>query len=60
MEVLAPSLPWIARKLSCPVELLFKRSHMFLEQIFSTAEDVVLEEALPVLLQSFVELREDA
>ena len=23
MEVLAPSLPWIARKLSCPMELLF-------------------------------------
>ena len=60
MEVLAPSLPWIARKLACPVELMFKRSHMFLERIFSTAEDFRLEEALPILLQSFAELREDA
>ena len=33
---------------------------MFLERIFSTAEDFRLEEALPVLLQSFTELREDA
>ena len=48
------------RKLSCPVELMFKRFHMFLEWIFSTAEDFRLEEALPILLQSFAELREDA
>ena len=60
MEVLAPSLLWIARKLSCPLERMLKRSHMFLERIFSTAEDFRLEEALPVLLQSFTELREDA
>ena len=60
MKILAPSLPWIARKLSCPMELMFKRSHMFLEQIFSTAEDFRLEEALPVLMQSFAELRQDA
>ena len=60
MEVLVPPLPWIARKLYCPLELLFKRSHMFLERIFSTAEDFRLEEALPVLLQSFVDMREDA
>ena len=33
---------------------------MFLERIFSTAEDFRLEEALPVLVQSFTELREDA
>ena len=33
---------------------------MFLERMFSTAEDFRLEEALPVLLQSFTELREDA
>ena len=37
MEVLAPSLPWIALKLSYPLELPLKRSHMFLERIFSTA-----------------------
>ena len=29
MEVVAPSLLWIAGKLSCPVELLFKRSICF-------------------------------
>ena len=33
---------------------------MFLERIISTAEDFRLEEALPVLLQSFTVLREDA
>ena len=33
---------------------------MFLERIFSTAEDFRVEKALPVLLQSFTELREDA
>ena len=33
---------------------------MFVERMFSTAEDFRLEEALPVLLQSFAELREDA
>ena len=33
---------------------------MFLERTFSTAQDFRLEEALPVLLQSFTELREDA
>ena len=33
---------------------------MFLERIFSTAEDFKLEEALRVLLQSFTELPEDA
>ena len=60
MERLAPHLPWIARKLSCPLELLFKRTHMFLERIFSTAEDSRLGEALPVFLQSFAELHEDA
>ena len=60
MKVLAPSMPWIARKLSCPVELMFKRSHMLLERIFSTAEDFRLEEALPVLLQSFAALQKDA
>ena len=47
MEVVAPSLPWIARKLSCPLELVFKRFHMYLERMFSTAEDSMLEEALP-------------
>ena len=60
MEVLVPSLPLIARKLSCPLELLFKRSNMFLRRIFSTAEDFRLEEALPVLLHGFVELQEAA
>ena len=59
MEVMAPSLPWIARKLSCPMELLFKRSHIFSERIFSTAEDFRPEEALAVPLQSFAKLRED-
>ena len=59
MDILAPSLPWIARKLSCPLELMFKRSRMFLERIFSMAEDLRLEEVLPVLLQSFIKLRED-
>ena len=59
MEVLAPSLPWIARKLSCPVELLFQRSHIVLDHIFITTEDFKVEEAIPVLLHSFVELRED-
>ena len=33
---------------------------MFLEGIFSTAEDFRLEEVLPVLLRSFTELREGA
>ena len=33
---------------------------MFLDWTFSTAEDFRLEEVLPVLLQSFAELREDA
>ena len=33
---------------------------MFLERNCSTAEDFRLEEALPVLLQSLAELREDA
>ena len=60
MEVPAPSLPWITRKLSCPLELMFKRSHMFLERMFNTAEDFRLEDALPVLLRTFTELREDA
>ena len=60
MEVLAPSLPWIARKLSCPLELVLKRSHMFLKRVFNMAKDFRLEEALPILLQSFTELREDA
>ena len=60
MEVLAPHLPWIARKLPCPLELFFKRSHMFLERSFSTAEDFRFGEALPILLQSFAELQEDA
>ena len=60
MEVLAPWLPCLARKLSCRFELVFKRSHMSPERMFSTAEDFRVEEALPVLPQSFTELREDA